>query len=300
MNIEEFKNRLDTNGLGKYFDKLQPLLRNTIRLYQKATDEKYISIGQTKIGGKPDLPNEVTWVTETNIVETAEKKFLIFNSKKEETMTKPLSFIAQINLSETSLFDKDNLLPKTGLLYFFYSAEQEVWGFDHKDKNKFKVIYWNGDFSELKRTDFPNDLPEYSCFKPCSVEIKSEVSLPSYGHEIYEDFADGEDDKFWEEVYNDGEINKLLGYSDNIQNEMELECELVTNGLYCGDPSGYNDPRAKALEPNAKNWRLLLQIDSNEENEMMWGDCGRLYFWIKKDDLLNKQFDKSWFSLQCS
>jgi uncharacterized protein YwqG len=81
---------------------------------------------------------------------------------------------------------------------------------------------------------------------------------------------------------------------------MELECELVTNGLYCGDPSGYEDPRAKELEPNAKNWRLLLQIDSNDENEMMWGDCGRLYFWIRKEDLVNKQFDKSWFSLQCS
>lgn len=185
------------------------------------------------------------------------------------------------------------------MLYFFYSAEQEAWGFDYKDKNKFKVIYWNGDLFELRRNDFPSDLPAYSCFKPCSVEIKSEISLPSYGHEVYGDFEEEEDDKFWEEVYDDGNLNKLLGYSDNIQNDMELECELVTNGLYCGDPSGYNDPRAKELEPNAKNWRLLLQIDSNEENGMMWGDVGRLYFWIKKDDLLNQNFDKSWFSLQC-
>jgi len=300
MNIEEFKNKFEINGLGKYFDKLQPLSRNTIRLYQKATDENSIAIGQTKIGGRPDLPTEINWLIESYIVEKTEKKFLFFNSKKEETVTKPLSFIAQINLSETASFDKENLLPKTGLLYFFYSAEQEVWGFDHKDKNKFKVIYWNGDFTELKRTEFPSDLSEYSCFKPCLVDIKSEVSLPSYGHEVYDEFADGEDDKFWEEVYNDGNLNKLLGYSDNIQGDMELECELVTNGLYCGDPSGYNDPRAKELEPNAKNWRLLLQIDSNEENEMMWGDCGRLYFWIKKDDLLNRKFEKSWFSLQCS
>lgn len=300
MNIEEFKDRLEANGLEKYFDKLKPLLRNTVRLYQEVIDEGKISIGQTKIGGKPDLPPEISWVTETNIIETTEKKFLIFKSKKEETVTKPLSFIAQMNLSEIAQFDTENLLPITGLLYFFYSAEQEVWGFDYKDKNKFKVIYWNGDFTNLKRTEFPTDLSEYSCFKPSSVELKSEISLPSYGHEVYEDFADGEDDKFWEEVYNDGNLNKLLGYSDNIQNEMELECELVTNGLFCGDPTGYNDPKAKELEPNAINWRLLLQIDSNDENEMMWGDCGRLYFWIKKEDLLNKNFDESWFSLQCS
>jgi len=300
MNIEEFKNRLDTNGLGKYFSKLQPFLRNTIRLYQKATDENNIVIGQTKIGGKPDLPNEINWVTETNIVETTEKKFLIFNSKKEETITKPLSFIAQINLSETSMFDNDNLLPKSGLLYFFYSSEQNGWGYDYKHNNKFKVIYWNGDFTELKRASYPEDLPEYACFKPCTVNIKSEVSLPPYEHEVYKDFDDDDYGHFYLLVYNAENLNKLLGYSDNIQNEMELECELVTNGLYCGDQTGYNDPKAKALEPNAKNWQLLLQIDSNEENQMIWGDCGRLYFWIKKDDLLNKQFEKSWLILQCS
>ena len=39
------------------------------------------------------------------------------------------------------------------------------------------------------------------------------------------------------------------------------------------------------LKPNAKDWRLLLQIDSNEENNYMWGDSGRLYFWIRKVDL---------------
>lgn len=300
MGIEEFEERLQANGLGKYFDKVKPFLRDTIRLYPQANDEDAIAIGQTKIGGRPDLPPDITWVTETNTVKTNEKKFLIFSNKKEETVTKPLSFIAQINLTETAPFDKEGLLPKTGLLYFFYSAEQEAWGFDYKDKNKFKVIHWDADFAELKRSEFPTDLPAYSRFKACSVNIQSEVSLPAYEHSVYETFTEEETDKYWEEVYHEGYMNKLLGYSDPIQGEMELECELVTNGLYCGDPSGFNDPRAKALEANAKNWRLLLQIDSNEENDMMWGDSGRLYFWIRKDDLMNKHFDKSWFSLQCS
>src|SRR5688500_17550348 len=112
MDIEELKNRLNTNGLGSYFDKLQPLVRNTIRLYQQRSDENDIAIGQTKIGGRPDLPTEIQWVTETNILETLEKKIFIFNSKRQVTITKPLSFIAQINLSETAPFDKENLLPK--------------------------------------------------------------------------------------------------------------------------------------------------------------------------------------------
>ncbi len=45
MNIEELKARLDINGLEKYFDKLQPLLQNTIRLYQKEVNENDIVIG---------------------------------------------------------------------------------------------------------------------------------------------------------------------------------------------------------------------------------------------------------------
>ena len=72
-----------------------------------------------------------------------------------------------------------------------------------------------------------------------------------------------------------------------------------SNGLYCSDASGYKDPRAKELESGAKDWRLLLQIDSDDKASMMWGDSGRLYFWIRQDDLQNKRFEKTWVILQC-
>ncbi|TPE45177.1 hypothetical protein [Pontibacter mangrovi] len=75
MKLEELKDKLATNGLARYFDKLNPLLRNTIRLYQTATDENLIEIGQTKIGGRPDLPPNISWATETNKVVTTEKSF---------------------------------------------------------------------------------------------------------------------------------------------------------------------------------------------------------------------------------
>src|SRR5687768_4995280 len=155
MNIEEFRTKLEINGLGHYFDKLQTLSKNAIRLFPKKIGENQQAIGQTRIGGKPDLPKHITWVTETNTIETTEKKLLVFSTKKKETITKPLSFVAQINLYETSQYDEENLLPKTGFLYFFYSAEQEAWGFDQIDKNKFKVIYWNGNMDELVTTDYP-------------------------------------------------------------------------------------------------------------------------------------------------
>jgi uncharacterized protein YwqG len=80
---------------------------------------------------------------------------------------------------------------------------------------------------------------------------------------------------------------------------MRLECQLVTNGIYCGNSSGYRDPRAKVLEPGATDWRLLLQLDSDDRVGWMWGDVGRVYFWAIQQDIAACDFDKSWAILQC-
>ena len=45
---------------------------------------------------------------------------------------------------------------------------------------------------------------------------------------------------------------------------MRLECQLVTNGIYCGWPSGYKDPRRAELEKGVPDWQLLAQFDSSE------------------------------------
>ena len=81
---------------------------------------------------------------------------------------------------------------------------------------------------------------------------------------------------------------------------MRLECQLVTNGLYCGDATGYQDPRRASLELGASDWQLLLQIDSDEERlGWMWGDVGRVYFWIRRQDLASADFEGAWAVLQC-
>jgi uncharacterized protein YwqG len=299
MKLAELHERLAANGLDKYFPILQPFLRNAIRLYPQTTNESGIKIGQSRIGGCPDLPPGVSWPSDRGYQKKVKKKFFFFGKKVERREPLPLSFIAQINLAEVAPFDPENLLPKTGILYFFYSAEQDSWGFDPKDVDQFSVIYYDGDLTTLSATAFPEDLPPHARFKAGALEMRSEISLPSYTHEVYDKFSEAENDLIWENVDPVENRNQLLGHSDNIQGEMELECELVTNGLYCGDPSGYHHPKARKLAPNAKNWRLLLQIDSNDENEMMWGDAGRLYFWIRKEDLENRCFDRTWCILQC-
>lgn len=80
---------------------------------------------------------------------------------------------------------------------------------------------------------------------------------------------------------------------------MQLECQLVSHGLYCGDSSGYQDPRAAELEPGAVEWRLLLQIDSEDDAGMMWGDVGRIYYWMHRQDLANRNWEKARLCFQC-
>ena len=65
------------------------------------------------------------------------------------------------------------------------------------------------------------------------------------------------------------------------------------------DSSGYDDPRAKTLEAGAKDWRLLLQMDSDDDLDVMWGDAGILYFWIQADEARRGDFSNAWMILQC-
>jgi len=280
LTTKDWKVKFQDAGLKQHWQKFEPLLRNEIAIKPEDAVETEIKVGQSKIGGQPDLPKNQTWFKENN--------------------GKSLSFLAQINLSETRQFDKSNQLPPSGLLYFFYSAEQEAWGFDPKDKDKFKVFYFNGDIADIVRTEFPPDLPEHSRYKSCKLNFGSSVSVPNWESEVVNEILSSEEQDAYVELTVDGEITKLLGHSDNIQGTMEDECQLVTNGLYCGDPSGYNDPRAVDLKKDADKWILLFQIDSIDKAGMMWGDVGRVYFWIKKEDLEKKDFNKSWFVLQCS
>jgi uncharacterized protein YwqG len=69
--------------------------------------------------------------------------------------------------------------------------------------------------------------------------------------------------------------------------------------IHCGDPKVYADPRAKELEKNAHEWWLLLQVDSDDRASMMWADLGRVYFWIREEDLRERRFERAWAILQC-
>lgn len=240
--------------------------------------------GASRIGGTPDLPEGLAW---------------------PQAEGKSLSFIAQVNLEELAGAWPQTPLPHSGVLLFFYDAEQSVWGFDPKDKGKWAVLYASGSPAELRCATFPADLPEHARFRAKPVTPVVRDNDPWYSQIDIEDMnlsADDDDavfDIFEAFAEKDGPIDKLFGYADEIQGEMESECQLVFHGLYTGDGSAYDDARAEALLEDAAQWKLLLQIDSDDNTGMMWGDGGRLYYWIRESDLAALKFENTWLILQC-
>ena len=190
------------------------------------------------------------------------------------------------------------------MLYFFYDAEQSTWGFNPKDKRSWRVLYIASVPDMPTEVSFPDDVPEHARYSkkllkpslgksiPAPVELVVNSGLPEKQRHLAFDFYG----RYSEQG---PPKHQLHGHPMPIQGDMQLECQLVSNGLYCGDETGYNDPRAKELEAGASDWQLLLQIDTDDDSGMMWGDGGRLYFWIRHDDLRKKNFDAVWMILQC-
>ncbi len=88
------------------------------RIVIKLDKPELIKIGQSKFLGSPDLPEGFIWPDE-------------------------LDFLCQINCAEVAPFDKDGLLPKSGMLYFFYDFDEMPY------RGQACVRYFPGDLSEL-------------------------------------------------------------------------------------------------------------------------------------------------------
>lgn len=274
------------------------LAKNEIRLsYGEAAFP--FSPAESKIGGKPDLPEGFVW-----------PEFEGEGYLDDETATRPLSFLAQINLRDIARFDKENLLPHTGVLSFFYDLITMKWGFDPLDKGSARVFYFP-DESALSPTDFPQNLDKDAILPELEIGFEPHISLPDFDSCIINgdlDFDCDEYDDICSELGYEydglGDVTKLLGYPDVIQSPMEEECERVTRGFKCGSPEDYAKTPAEEkadIKRKAGEWVLLFQMGTitKGDYELMFGDCGHIYFWIRKADLAARNFDNVWLILQC-
>lgn len=159
MDLIEF---LIKEGHTDIAESIKDYRKNTIKMCMKDV-EKVIAKGTSKIGGFPDLPPEIPYPTMSG-----------YSCKRgddtERYEKSAMQLVAQINLADIADLDIENKLPHTGILYFFWSGEidsihqtnkwVESVADDPENSAYHKVIWYNGDLANLKRTEPP--VPYYS------------------------------------------------------------------------------------------------------------------------------------------
>lgn len=280
---------------------LETSKRNAILInYSEDENKEKLPKGTSKIGGKPDLPKDFQW--------------FYYNGEdyKKIVENRPLSFLMQINCEEVHKYDKESLLPEKGMLYFFYELFTMTWGFSPQDRGSAKVFYYNGEIEDLVPADFPEDM-EKDCIIPESkIDFESMNDYPIDFLDYYDpddsdeemDRKEKEFEKELEELGYKADTTKLLGHPELIQGEYWEECEgAAGKNIYYGSaPIKYgSDEVKKFIKENAKDWILLMQMSELEIGDygLYFGDSGKIYFNIRKEDLKNKNFDDVWLILQC-
>jgi len=295
-------------------DVLKSLIKNSIKIDEIYRYEGEPPVGTSKIGGKPDLPPGFAWFyyfgDGLDIVDG-------YYSNERVTKNRPLAFLAQINCEEASAFDKDALLPTEGMLYFFYELAAETWGHNPEDKGSARVYYHPGSIAELQRTDFPADLLDACKIDETPIKFSSLDEVPDYfefsdwpaSQEALWPDEEGDEFEIYDEVKEEvvgDEYNpkKLLGYADVIQHSMLDDCEAMVNGIHFDYSTWRKLPEDEKQrhQENRTKWQLLLQLDeiSAGDFDFTWGDMGKIYFYINRDDLARRSFDRCWLHLQCS
>jgi uncharacterized protein YwqG len=276
--------QIDAVGLHRHSDEIVRMARPCVQLVREPTEDLLLAVGASKLGGAPDVPPSFRWPVWKDV---------------------PLSFIAQLNLGEVAQHLPTSTLPSSGVLAFFYAAAEQPRGFDPQHAGSWRIFYFAND-EDLTRREPPTGLPDRAVFPACRAEFSERLSIPPLESSLIGtlSFDEDEAEMYFDleeallEHFVDNPLHHVLGYPDPVQGDMQLQCQLVSHGLSWGDGSAFRDPRWEELSLAAPEWNLLLQLDSDETAEMMWGGHGRLYFWIRDQDLARKDFSQVWMVLQ--
>lgn len=208
----------------------------------------------SRLGGAPALPFDVAWPVGS---------------------AGPLAFLAQIDLAEVRAAGGPDWLPPTGVLFFF--NDDERYGFpDHV-----KVLFSPSAASGVAAP--PTPLNSEHEFGERHLRFEATPSAPSL------DWLDLDPRMMdaVEDLYPTFEPDhRLGGYPDEIQPIcFPTDCELQARrfGLVS----------APQEEPGETPWRLLLQVDADDELGMVWVDMGRLFVFVREEDARAGDFLKT-------
>ncbi|MEZ5993549.1 MAG: YwqG family protein [Planctomycetota bacterium] len=250
-----------------------------MRFSTKRVDDDDIPVGATQFGGNPDLPVGVEWP-----------------SLSAELGGKPLSFIAQLDLAEIAAVAPSLPVPKTGHLSFFYDADGWLGNASADDTSTWRVLHLPQG-ANLRR--IKDEVERENGLHPCLVEISPSWSIPSVWSIVPPDLElpDEEKDNYFALAAElSAPAGQLLGYANEIQGPIEEDAASMSGDIRRTGKQGLKSVR----EAQAKRWRLLFQLDSDDELDVMWGDAGMIYYAIRREDLAAAKFDETMLTFQCS
>jgi uncharacterized protein YwqG len=272
-----------------------PWAQASLRLNIQPVDQAWLPPGGSHLGGQADLPPDCPWPA---------------------WQGQPLAFLAQINLAELAGFPAAAALPPGGWLSFFYCASQEAWGDSLEESGAWRVIYTPAEarlelqaLASLGSTsnDSAGTDARQAADTPWVISFQEEWCLPPFDAPMINtlQFDEQENDQYSQlleqlsQPDEGGSIHRLLGHPDPLQYDMRLHCHLASQGLDVVETLRQCDAaQRQAFETASLDWRLLLQLDSDAQAGIKWGESGRLYFCIPAEDLAQCRFDRVWMVLQ--
>lgn len=296
--------------------KIKRIARPSIRLLLGAKNPSSYSLGVSRMAGVPDVPADFQWP----YFEPQEGDTDCCGYALPLGRPLPLEFVAQLDLAKLPCIDP--AIPTTGWLYFFYDVKGQPSGIYPKHKDRFRVIYVDCPRDDLYLAQVPEEFDED--FRPSQhwpLVPEVEWSLPD-GYVGFDEYPSERFDAYErlaaKLIHDDTSRSRFLGHAELVQNPLddigdpfepeddesevsEEDFDALLKGLQRGEFEVENPyhKRSQALEEDLYPWRLLLQVDSNhDDGNFTWGSAGRLYFLIRKEDLIARRFDRVWLNLQ--
>ncbi|WP_412468771.1 DUF1963 domain-containing protein [Pedobacter sp. KLB.chiD] len=248
---------------------IQLLDQNLPGMVSRETVQNFV---KSKLGGMPDVADDFKWPAVDDL---------------------PLTFLGQINLSETSVFSSE--LPRTGVLYFFV-ANRKSEAYESLIST-FAIIYAESD--ELKNKRHKKDSEDNGSY---FIKFQQHYTLPSYQEKIIQDsnfYTKVQDkleelkDYISELTSGDGDYcnrHHMLGEPNAIQGAVRMFWGAAIarpKDIYNEELHAYME----LAEQIGDEFILLLQVDLCDKRIDLpnYGD-NTLYFGIRKEDLLARNF----------
>lgn len=225
--------------------------------------------GRTTFFPAPELPPGMTWPT----------------SGKH-----PLHCVLKLDLAEVAEVESLDWLPSEGDLLFFYNAEDRKGVWDSSNPKDIQVIYMPPGTATV-----PVPVRYKNKFKTKQASLASIRTYPATDHPDFPGIDKPEWDSYddWTEQ-TDQAGHRVGGYAFPIQEDMTEGAEELYHQAYAA-------PDAVRLEEEkaGRRWKLLLQLDSDDSLNSLWGDAGMLYYWIREEDARAHDFSKVVMIMQC-